>query len=70
MTWRLIRLLDTFNLTRLINEKRKELGLEPVQDAWHCMLGPHVIVASDRAIAEVPEDVKYPWTQTGYMHLE
>lgn len=69
MTWAFIRLLDTFNLTKLINEKRKELGLGPVQDAWQSMMGPRVIVASDRVIAEVPEDVKSPHTQTGYMHL-
>jgi UDP:flavonoid glycosyltransferase YjiC (YdhE family) len=69
ITWRLIRLLDMFNLTKLINDKRKELGLESVQDAWQSMRGPRVIVASDRVIAEVPEDVKSPYTQTGYMHL-
>lgn len=69
MTWALIRLLDKFNLTKLINEKRKELGLGPVRDAWQSMMGPRVIVASDRVIAEVPEDVQSPHTQTGYMHL-
>ena len=70
MTWALIRLLDRFNLTKLINEKRRELGLGRVRDAWQSMMDPRVIVASDRVIAKVPEDVKFPHTQTGYMHLD
>ena len=69
ITWKIARMLDKFNLTRLINNKRKEFGLKPVQDAWHHILGKKVVVASDRAIAQVPEDVDIPFTQTGYLHL-
>jgi UDP:flavonoid glycosyltransferase YjiC (YdhE family) len=32
-------------------------------------LGRNVIVASDRAVAEVPRDAEVAYTQTGYMHL-
>lgn len=70
MTWRIARMLDQFNLTWLMNNKRKQLGLKPVQDAWLHILGQHVIVASDKAIAEVPQDVEPLFTQTGYLHLD
>jgi len=69
MTWEMARILDKFNLTRLINIKRKEFGLKPVQDAWHHILGKDVIVASDWVIAQVAQDVDIPFTQTGYLHL-
>jgi UDP:flavonoid glycosyltransferase YjiC (YdhE family) len=70
MTWRLAKLLDQFNITPLINKKRAQLGLKPVQDAWRHIMGQHVLVASDKVIGEVPPDVSEPtWTQTGYMHL-
>jgi UDP:flavonoid glycosyltransferase YjiC (YdhE family) len=63
-------MLDQFNLTWLINKKRKQLGLKPVQDAWLHILGQDVIVASDKVIAKVPQDVEPAFTQTGYMHLD
>jgi UDP:flavonoid glycosyltransferase YjiC (YdhE family) len=69
MGWRLAGMFDKLNLTRLINVNRKKLGLDPVQDAWRHILGRDVIVASDRAVAEVPGDAEVPFTQTGYMHL-
>ncbi|MBW2168367.1 MAG: glycosyltransferase family 1 protein [Deltaproteobacteria bacterium] len=70
MTWQIARILDRINLTLLINKKRKQLGLKPVDDAWFHILGKHVIVASDKAIAKVPQDVEPAFTQTGYMHLD
>ena len=70
MTWQIAALFDKFNITRLINHKRRHLGLNPIQDAWRNVMGQHVIVASDRAISKVPPDVVDPaHTQTGYMHL-
>ena len=70
MTWRIARLLDRYNFTRLINNHRRQLGLRLIQDAWRHFLGQHVIVASDSAIAKVPPDIVEPaFTQTGYMHL-
>jgi UDP:flavonoid glycosyltransferase YjiC (YdhE family) len=71
MTWRIAKILDQFNIARLINNKRIRLGLKSIQDAWSNIMGRHVLVASDRAIAEVPPDVvSSTYTQTGYMHLE
>jgi len=70
MSWRVGRLLDGFNLTLLINNKRKQLGIRPVRDIFKHVIGGRVIVASDRAISEVPPDVEVPaFSQTGYMHL-
>lgn len=63
-------MLDKFNLTLLINQKRREMGLEPAKDLWLHVLGQKVIVASDLAIAEVPPDVEVDYRQTGYLHLE
>jgi len=70
MTWRAAGMLDRCNLTRLINRRRRQLGLDSVRDAWRHILGRRVIVASDDAIAPVPPDVdRKDFTQTGYMHL-
>jgi vancomycin aglycone glucosyltransferase len=70
LTWETARLLDRINLNRLINQKRRQLGLPPVKDAWDHILGRHVIVASDRAISGVPLDIGRRHSQTGYMHLD
>ncbi len=70
MTWQIALFLDRFNITALINRKRVDLGLRPLRDAWPHIMGPKVIVASDRVIAPVPPDVAFAYTQTGYMHLD
>jgi UDP:flavonoid glycosyltransferase YjiC (YdhE family) len=70
MTWRIARILDHLNLTSLVNKGRRQLKLRPVKDVWETMLGPHVIVASDKAVSEVPSDVVPSVTQTGYLHLD
>jgi UDP:flavonoid glycosyltransferase YjiC (YdhE family) len=71
LTWTLARLSDKANITCLVNRQRKRMGLKPVADAWYNIMGHKLIVASDRAISEVPPDVTKPSVvQTGYMHLE
>jgi len=70
MTWRVVKILDRFNLTLMVNKKRKQLGLQSIQDSWLHILGRHVFVASDKAISEVPPDIEPTFTQTGYMHLK
>lgn len=69
MTWRMIRMFDRLNLTRVINKKRKGLGLKPIQDAWSKILGHNPIVATDREVAEIPSDVGASVFQSGYIHL-
>ena len=69
-TWQIARMFDRFNFTQLINNHRRQLGLNHIPDAWRNILGWHVIVASDREISQVPPDIVVPnSTQTGYMHL-
>ena len=70
MTWRIAAILDQFNLTRLINNHRRQLGLKLIPDAWRHIMGQHVLVASDSVISKIPPDiVDQTFTQTGYMHL-
>ncbi len=70
MTWKIAAILDQFNLTRLINNHRRQLGLKLIPDAWRHIMGQHVLVASDSVISKIPPDiVDQTFTQTGYMHL-
>jgi UDP:flavonoid glycosyltransferase YjiC (YdhE family) len=70
MTWRIGKIFNRLSLTALVNERRKQLGLRPVKDAWRHILGKRVIVASDKAISGIPPDVAPAVVQTGYLHLD
>ncbi|MBW1772863.1 MAG: glycosyltransferase family 1 protein [Deltaproteobacteria bacterium] len=70
ITWKTMKVLDRWNLTRIINKERKKLGLNPTKDAWLHALGQDVIVASDSVIGQIPPDVAPRVCQTGYMHLD
>ncbi len=70
LTWLWARVYHRCDTARIINRYRRRLKLAPTRDSWRLILGRHVIVASDEAIARVPDDVKsHRVTQTGYMHL-
>ncbi len=69
MGWNLAAFLDKLNITRLINTRRRKLGLTPLKSAWEHILGQDIIVASDEEIAAVPPDAAISYAQTGYMHL-
>ena len=70
LSWTMARLLDRMNFTALINRERRRLNLAPVNDILRHVLGRHVIVASDPAIAPVPPDIELDCIQTGYLHLK
>ena len=70
MTWSAMRGLNRFVLTSDVNKKRKQFGLRPIRDSWRHVLGKGVIVASDKAIGEVPLNLGLTVRQTGYMHLD
>ncbi len=70
MSWKIASLLDRLNLTFLINQYRKKMSLDPIDDAWDHILGEHTIVACDKEVARVPIDVKKMFVQTGYLHLD
>jgi UDP:flavonoid glycosyltransferase YjiC (YdhE family) len=67
--WRFMLFFDRFHFTRLINHHRRAMGLAPLYNAWYHVLGPKLIVATDRQIAAVPDDIPVDAVQTGYMHL-
>ncbi|MBW1838239.1 MAG: hypothetical protein JRI99_15180, partial [Deltaproteobacteria bacterium] len=69
-SWDAVRVLDRFNFQRLINQRRREFGLQPTRNVWEDLIGDHVIVASDPILANVPADVHRTYTQTGYLHLD
>ena len=70
MSWRMRHWLDRFNLTLIINRRRRQFGLGPIDDCWTHVLGSRVVVASDRALAGIPPDAAGRGAvQTAYMHL-
>ncbi len=69
-TWQAARIWDRFTLGAVMNRGRRRLGLKPVKDPWHNMLGSRVMLASDEAISWVPPDAKPRVLQTGYLHLD
>ncbi|MCP4670296.1 MAG: hypothetical protein GY857_03210 [Desulfobacula sp.] len=69
LSWELIRLMDKFNLTFLINRYRKKMMVAHLDNAWKHILGENTIVACDWQILKVPHDVKPGFIQTGYPHL-
>ena len=70
ISWNAVRVIDRFNFQRIINNKRRELGLKLTKNLWTDLIGNNVIVASDPVLAAVPSDVRQVCIQTGYFHLE
>ena len=71
LTWKMARQGDHLHLERRINRHRKTMGLKATRDVWRHLMGPDTIVASDRAIAELPRGGDMPdRVQTAYMHLD
>jgi len=70
LTWRMSRLVDKIGFDPVINSHRRPMGLKPVDPAWSSILGPNVIVSSDRAVSIIPPDARPTGAvQSGYMHL-
>ena len=69
-TWQMAKIWDRLSLGAVLNNGRKQLGLKPVGDPWHHILGERVLLASDEAISSVPPDAKPHVFQTGYLHLD
>lgn len=69
LSWELIRVIDKFNLTFLINKYRKKMEIAPLDDTWEHILGRNTIATCDRQVVKVPPDVKPDFIQTGYPHL-
>jgi len=69
LSWAALDGIDLFGLKSELNGYRRRLGLKPVRNLWDHVLGRKVIVAADRILAPVPEDVKADCFQAGYFHL-
>jgi len=67
--WHFMLFFDRFHFTRLINHHRRTMGLAPLSHAWYHVLGPKLIIATDRQIAALPDDSPVDAVQTGYMLL-
>jgi vancomycin aglycone glucosyltransferase len=68
--WRLDTLVQKLDLLPKLNRHRRRLGLPPLGEFWHHLLGSRLLLASDRELAAIPPDVRRPVVQTGYLHLE
>jgi UDP:flavonoid glycosyltransferase YjiC (YdhE family) len=69
ITWRMRGIIDRLGLSRMLNNKRMNLGLKAINDPWLHALGQQVIVASDKEIVGLPDDLEIGAVQTGYLHL-
>ena len=63
MSWKIASVLDKCNITFLVNQYRKKMGLLSVGNAWNHILGEDTIVACDKQVAKVPEDVQNALTR-------
>jgi UDP:flavonoid glycosyltransferase YjiC (YdhE family) len=68
--WRIASQVDRFTIRGVINRERRRLGLAPIRDAWQHLLGKRVIVGSDRALGEIPNDVCTLVRQVGHFTLQ
>lgn len=69
LIWGFGKWATNMTLLGVINNKRKEIGLEPIADVWTSWMGDQVILASEKALIPVSDDVDFHFTQTGYMFL-
>ncbi len=69
ISWKTATFLDWFNTTHLVNRYRKKMGLNSLTNSWDHIFGEKPIVACDKEVAPVPEDVQKKPIQTGYLHL-
>ena len=67
--WSLAKTVTNLVLKGFINKQRATFGLTPIADVWESWMGERVFIASDAALAPVPDGVQFVFTQTAYMHL-
>jgi vancomycin aglycone glucosyltransferase len=69
LVWGFGKWATNITLLKLINQKRKEIGLKPIFNVWANWMGENVILASEKALIPVSEQVDFRFTQTGFMFL-
>lgn len=70
LTWKMSRISDRIFLSRVVRNNRERLKLKPLKDPWLHVLGEEVVVASDKEIVGLPDDLEIKAVQTGYLHLQ
>lgn len=70
LAWGQSRLVTDLVLKGLINERRKTLGLAPIDNIVDYNCGEKVLVASDPELGEVPDDVAINNVQLGHFLLK
>ena len=70
LAWGQSRLVTDLVLKGLINERRKTLGLAPIDNIVDYNCGQKVLVASDPELGEVPDDVAINNVQLGHFLLK
>lgn len=69
LSWRLMLMMTHLNLSKIVNSKRKSLGLKPVTDVYNHFLADDLLLACDKELAEAPSDSQIKWKQRGYPFL-
>lgn len=68
LLWHAFRLLTRVTVGRRINAHRRVLGLSDVHDFFGHLVGEHPILAADRALAPLPDDVTSDVAQIPCLH--
>ncbi len=69
LSWRVSDAMWRIALLDATNAARAELGLAPVKDVWSQLFGQHPVIATDPALAEVPDDARPLAAQPGALFL-
>lgn len=65
LTWWFSALTNNVGLRPTINRARRRLELPPIQDAWMHLIDQQLIMASEPALAPLPQDRRASAVQTG-----
>ncbi len=66
--WRALQVVYNHTVLPAVNRERNALGLPPVLDLYHHVLGSRPILATDPELARPPHDCAPQPVQTGYLH--
>ena len=66
--WRALQMIYNHTVLPALNRERRALGLRPVLDLYHHVLGERPLLATDPELARPPRDCAPRPEQTGYLH--
>ena len=68
--WKVANSFNNFIFRDIVNQQRKRWGLLPISDFWAHYIDGEMILATDKLLGEVPNDVSKGAFQPGYLHLD